>query len=106
LARTIVPLTLEQLAKLALADKRGRNGKGHEPLTTNFEDIQEFLRRAQAAGVQTQPEAPVLVGADLMSRVQPGPRMGELLKKAYQLQLERGITDKAVLLELILKDEV
>ena len=104
LARALAPLSIELLARLTLADKQGRNNLLHEPLTNSFEDLDEFMRRARAAGVDQQPEKQLLVGADLAPYVEPGPRMGELLKKAYQLQLEEGITDKAELLKKIIKD--
>jgi len=103
LARALAPLSIELLARLTLADKQGRNNKSHEPLTKTFEDLDEFVRRAQDAGVLYQQEKPLLVGADLTSYVQPGPQIGELLKKAYQLQIEEGIIDKAVLLKKIVK---
>lgn len=104
LARALAPLSIELLARLTLADKQARNSSGHEPLTGTFEDLDEFVRRAQAAGVEHQPEKPLLVGADLAPYVEPGPRMGELLKKSYQLQLEESCTDKAALLKKILED--
>lgn len=103
LARALAPLSIELLARLTLADKQGRNDKGHEPLHTTFEDLDEFVRRAKAAGVEKQPEQPVLVGADLIAYIQPGRSMGELLKKAYQIQIEENITDKGELLKRILK---
>jgi tRNA nucleotidyltransferase (CCA-adding enzyme) len=104
LARALAPLSIELLARLTLADKQGRNNLSHEPLTNTFEDLDEFVRRAQAAGVNQQPEKPLLVGADLAPYVEPGPRMGELLKKAYQLQIEESIIDKTELLNKIVKN--
>ena len=39
------------------------------------------------------PEEPVLHGRDLLDVVQPGPKMGQFLKDAYQIQIEEGIKD-------------
>jgi len=102
LARALAPLSIELLARLTLADKQARTSDGHEPSKKTFEDLDEFIRRARDAGVEQQPEKPLLVGADLLPYVEPGPRMGELLKKAYQMQLEEGVTDKAELLKKIM----
>jgi len=104
LARALAPLSIELLARLTLADKQARTVGSHEPSTKTFEDLDEFMRRARAAGVEYQPEKPLLVGADLAPYVEPGPQMGELLKKAYQLQIEESIIDKAELLKKIVKN--
>jgi tRNA nucleotidyltransferase (CCA-adding enzyme) len=95
LALALSPQTnLATLAQLALADKRGRNGHGHEPLTASIPGIDTFLARARDAGVLFGKEEPILQGSDIIDSVQPGPRMGEILSKAYMIQIEKGITDK------------
>lgn len=48
-------------------------------------------------------EKPILQGRDLLPEMTPGPRMGKLLKEAYQLQLDEGITDKEELKRRVLK---
>ena len=95
--------TLELLAKVALADKRGRNPDSHLPLTKDMPEIAEFLERARQANVIHKPEDPVLQGRDLAGIVEPGPAMGALLKQAYEIQIEEGIKDKQELLSRILK---
>lgn len=97
-------VTMALLAKLSLADKRGRNGTGHEPLTNTPPDIKEFLKKSERSKVLVQKEEPILHGRDVMPYVQPGPEMGALLKKAYEIQIEQGVTDKDELLKLILYD--
>jgi tRNA nucleotidyltransferase (CCA-adding enzyme) len=105
LANKLVPYSsLALLADLALADRRGRNPKGHEPLKENFADITEFRKRAQQAQVLEQHEKQILFGRDIADIIEPGPKMGELLKRAYEIQLEEGITDKALLKERILQE--
>lgn len=98
LARKLAPdVTLQDLAQLALADKRGRNPHSYQPLTDDMPDIDAFLQAAQHADVLESPEEPILHGRDIMDRVEPGARMGELLKRAYEIQIEEGITDKEIL---------
>lgn len=104
LANKLYPeITMSLLAKLSLADMRGRNGKGHLPLTDPSPEIDEFLKKAAKAKVLIQKEEPILQGRDLMPYVEPGPKMGALLKKAYELQIEEGIVNKEQLLKLVLK---
>ncbi len=50
----------------------------------------------------TTPVEPLLRGRDLLALgVPPGPGMGRLLKEAYELQLELGLTSKEELLEVL-----
>jgi len=91
------------LIDLCIADKRGRNGEGHEPLTSDFPDVEIFKNKVEQAGVATSAVEPILKGADLLNIVQPGPQMGRLLTAAYEVQIEQGITDKQVLKEYVIK---
>ncbi len=94
LAAKIAPaVTLRQLGMLALADWQGRNGAGPLPLDQYYDVYQAFMEKAENAYVAHGPEAPVLLGKHLLDVVQPGPKLGELLKKAYQIQLEEGVSD-------------
>jgi hypothetical protein len=54
---------------------------------------------AQQAQVIVAPEEPVVHGRDLLDKIAPGPEMGRLLKRAYHIQIEQGITDKQELLK-------
>jgi len=105
LAKKLAPhTTLDFLAKLARADKRGRNPELKKPLAEqSVVDIAEFLKRAQNVRVLYQPEPPLLTGKDLLGIVEPGPKMGKLLQKAYELQIEEGISNKEELKIKILK---
>ena len=97
-------VTLRQLALVAVSDSRGTNPKGHEPFSTAYqEEFDEFLKQADRAKVLFKPEPPVLLGRHLMDIVQPGPLMGELLKEAYNIQIEENIKDAEELKQLILK---
>lgn len=91
------------LIDLCIADKRGRNGSGHEPLTRDFPDVQIFIEKTQAAGVATSGVEPLLKGADVLDIVQPGPQMGRLLAAAYEKQIADDIVDKKILKEFVIK---
>lgn len=106
LAKKLFPdATLELLAKVSLADKQGRNPIKGAPLTKRFPVIEKFLHAARLAKVEKIPEPPVLLGRDIMDIVKPGPQMGELLKRAYEIQIEQGIADKKILKKMIVKGE-
>lgn len=102
LSRKIAPLSLRTLALLAYADNRGRNLERGKPLYGPVERIDQFVVRAKEAGVFLQPESPILVGADLLDQIAPGPELGKLLAKAYEIQINEGITDKELLKKRIL----
>ena len=93
---------IEMLARLALADRRGRNGEGHCPLTTTPHFLGEFLRRAHDAQALSRPEQ-ILHGRDIQDVVPAGPTMGALLAYAYELQIEEGITQKEILRARVLE---
>ena len=96
-------VTMRTLTDLCSADKRGRNGAGHEPLTGDVPGVAEFVAMVAQAGVTDGPVEPILKGADLLDCVAPGPQMGKLLARAYEIQIEQGVTDKNILKKLILE---
>ena len=74
---------LELLARVARADCLGRTG------SFDCSAMDWFLERARALGVEHQPPSPVLLGRHLLALgVQPGPRVGEILKLVYEKQLD------------------
>lgn len=95
LARKLAPeANLALLSDLALADKRGRNPKSQEPLKSQFQEVQEFRQKAEKAHVLDQHEKPILLGRDIADICEPGPRMGKLLRHAYEIQLDEEIREK------------
>jgi tRNA nucleotidyltransferase (CCA-adding enzyme) len=79
-------VNLELLARLARADCSGRAG------VFDCSAIDWFLERARQLGVEHRPPAPVLLGRHLLALgVEPGPRMGRLLKLVYERQLDGQI---------------
>jgi tRNA nucleotidyltransferase (CCA-adding enzyme) len=74
---------LELLARVAESDCLGRTG--------NFDcrGIRWFLERARELGVQHEAPQPILKGRHLLELgVEPGPRMGEILRQVYDRQLD------------------
>jgi tRNA nucleotidyltransferase (CCA-adding enzyme) len=77
---------LELLARVALSDCLGRTGD------FDCSGIDGFLARARELGVQHEPPAPVVKGRHLIDLgVEPGPRMGEILRQIYERQLDGRI---------------
>jgi tRNA nucleotidyltransferase (CCA-adding enzyme) len=79
---------MELLARLAKADCCGRTG------TFDCSAMDWFLEKSRALGVEHKPPAPILLGRHLLELgVAPGPRMGEILKQVYELQLDGAVVD-------------
>ena len=77
---------LELLARFAKADCHGRTG------TFDCSAMDWFLDRARALGVEHAAPPPLVMGRHLIELgVRPGPRMGELLKRLYDKQLDGEI---------------
>ena len=79
---------LELLARVARADCLGRTGD------FDCSAMDWFLERARALGVEHDAPAPILMGRHLIELgVAPGPRMGEILRAVYELQLDGRTLD-------------
>ena len=84
---------LELLVRFARADCTGRTG------VFDCSGIEWFFDRARSLGVEHRPPAPILLGRHLIDLgVEPGPRMGEILRAVYELQLDGVVTtlDEAI----------
>jgi tRNA nucleotidyltransferase (CCA-adding enzyme) len=74
---------LELLAQLALSDCLGRTGD------FDCSGIEWFLERAGELGVQHAPPEPLVKGRHLLALgVEPGPRVGDILRQIYERQLD------------------
>jgi tRNA nucleotidyltransferase (CCA-adding enzyme) len=52
-----------------------------------------FLERARALGVQHRPPESILLGRHLLALgLDPGPRVGEILKAIYEQQMDGAVT--------------
>jgi tRNA nucleotidyltransferase (CCA-adding enzyme) len=74
---------LDLLARVAMSDCVGRDG--HHDCS----GIDWFLERARQLGVQHAAPEPILKGRHLLDLgVEPGPRMGQILRQIYEQQLD------------------
>ena len=79
---------LELLARVAKADCEGRR-----PGRFDCSAMDWFLERARALGVEHRPPAPILLGRHLLELgMNPGPRVGEILKAVYEKQMDGSVT--------------
>jgi tRNA nucleotidyltransferase (CCA-adding enzyme) len=93
--RLALKVDLELLVRFARADCAGRTG------TFDCSGIEWFFERAKSLGVEHQPPAPLLLGRHLLELgVQPGPRMGVILRAVYERQLDGEVTELATALEV------
>lgn len=105
LAKRLMPhATLHMLTLLMIADRRGRNAHSSLPLQESVPEAEEFLSKATEFQIDHAAEQPLLQGKDIMDLVAPGPAMGALLRRAYELQIEHGITDKEELKSMLRSD--
>ncbi len=70
----------------------------------NQETVEKFIHQARNAKVLYHPIPALLTGKDLLDHAQ-GKELGDLLKQAYDLQLEKSIYDKQQLIDLVLKQK-
>jgi tRNA nucleotidyltransferase (CCA-adding enzyme) len=85
---------LELLARLAKSDCLGR-----EPGRFDCTAMDWFLERARAIGADKGPPPPLLLGRHVLALgLKPGPRVGQILKAVYELQLDGAIAtvDQAI----------
>lgn len=79
------------LCRVAWADAAGRA----EPLPDPWPPTVWLLERAADLGVRDAAPTPFLLGRDVLAQgVAPGPRVGDLLRSAYELQLEGGLDSR------------
>ena len=77
---------LELLARLAKSDCLGRTGD------FDCTAMDWFLLRARNLGVEHRPPAPLLLGRHVLALgLQPGPRVGSILKAVYEQQLDGSL---------------
>jgi len=78
---------LELLARLAKSDCEGR-----QPGSFDCTAMDWFLERARMLGVEHRPPPAILLGRHLLALgLRPGPRVGEILKKVYEQQLDGAV---------------
>src|SRR2546421_1529696 len=85
---------LDLLYRVAKADSLGRNAEWLPREKWYTAEAQEwFIARAKALEVASQPPAPILLGRHLLELgLEPGPRIGEITKAVYEMQLDGSVT--------------
>jgi len=87
LARRLAPATIEELAAVSKADTWGRTTKEALERSSEHEDC--LLAQARELMVEEEPPKPVLQGRHLIAHgVKPGPAMGDLLRRVYEMQMD------------------
>ncbi|HKS28857.1 MAG TPA: HD domain-containing protein [Pyrinomonadaceae bacterium] len=81
---------LDLLYRVAKADSLGRNAPWVPKERWFTADAQDwFISRARELEVELKPPEPFLMGRHLLEMgMKPGPRMGELVRAVYEMQLE------------------
>lgn len=81
---------LDLLYRVAKADSLGRNREDDPREKWFTSEAQEwFIQRAKELEVEQQPPAPILLGRHLLEMgLEPGPRLGEITKAIYEMQLD------------------
>ena len=81
---------LDLLYRVAKADSLGRNADWVPREKWYTAEAQEwFIQRARELAVEQQPPAPILLGRHLLEMgLPPGPRVGEITKAIYEMQLD------------------
>ncbi len=86
---------LDLLYRVAKADSLGRNAEWVPREKWYTADAQEwFIQKAKELAVEQQPPAPLLLGRHLLEMgMTPGPRVGEVTKAIYEMQLDGRVRD-------------
>ncbi len=81
---------LDLLYRVAKADSLGRNADWLPPEKWYTAEAQDwFIQRARELDIEHLPPAPILLGRHLIELgVEPGPRMGEVTRAIYEMQLD------------------
>jgi tRNA nucleotidyltransferase/poly(A) polymerase len=84
---------IELLIYLDAADRAGRKER---PVRSLDRQARWLLRKFEALNVSKETIAPLILGRDLIALgVSPGPGMGKILKRLYELQLDNVFETKA-----------
>jgi len=88
LSARLSPATVAELDAVIQADHASR------PPLDDEHPFPDLMRVAEELKVTASAPAPILMGRHLISAgVKPGPKMGEMLKRAYEAQLDGDVVD-------------
>ncbi len=89
--RLATRVDLRALVRVAWADAAGRDVELPNPWPASV----WLLEQAEQLGVRDAAPSPFLLGRDALALgLRPGPQVGELLRRAYELQLEGGLASR------------
>jgi len=94
-------VSMAMLADLFLADLQGRNKNMLVPLDHPMKEVDYFRVCIEKLGVINHPEKPLLCANDLIEYVQKK-ELGDLLARAYQIQIDQSIQNKSDLKKIVL----
>jgi tRNA nucleotidyltransferase (CCA-adding enzyme) len=88
---------LDLLYRVAKADSLGRNADWLPREKWYDAEAQEwFIARVRELQVQEKPPAPILLGRHLLEMgLEPGPRIGEITRAIYEMQLDGRVQNLA-----------
>ncbi|HEY3028466.1 MAG TPA: HD domain-containing protein [Pyrinomonadaceae bacterium] len=88
---------LDLLYRVARADSLGRNAEWMPREKWYGAEAQEwFIARARELEVEQKPPAPILLGRHLLEMgLKPGPRIGEITREIYEMQLDGRVRNLA-----------
>jgi tRNA nucleotidyltransferase (CCA-adding enzyme) len=90
LARRLHPATIKELIHTAHSDHTGRGKNGPQ----DFPAGPWLLQKAVELQVDKEPPKPLLLGRHLIQLgVRPGPQMGKILKKVFDMQVDGHVHD-------------
>jgi tRNA nucleotidyltransferase (CCA-adding enzyme) len=101
---------LDLLYRVAKADSLGRNAEWVPPEKWYDAAAQEwFIEKARELNVEQSPPSPILLGRHLVEMgLAPGPRMGEITRAVYEMQLDGRVSTlteaKEVAREILLSE--
>lgn len=85
---------IDRLIRVARADAIGSGTDPNEPILQD-EALQWLAATAERLQVAAAAPRPILMGRHLIARgMEPSPRFGEILKRAYEAQLDGDFTDE------------
>ncbi len=94
--RLATRVPLPALVRVAWADAAGRD----EDLPDPWPSSVWLLEQAAALGVEDAAPEPFMLGRDALALgIPPGPRVGELLRRAYELQLDGALSSREAALD-------
>ena len=99
-----------EIELVALLDAADRSGRDEEPIQGLDQEGQWLLNKFEELNVSKTTIQPLILGRDLIDLgIKPGPEMGVILKKLYQLQLDNDFETRSKGLKLaknIIKEDI